>query len=129
MRWLRFLTVSVLFSTTTAFAADPEPITPGEAAKKVDEKVVVEMEVKSSGGNRNHYLNSETDYQSEKNFTIFISKDHIERFKKAGIESPATHYLKKVIRISGTVVLEQKKPRIVVTEPKQITIVEKDKKS
>lgn len=129
MKWLRFLIASIMTSTMTAFAADPSPITPAEAAKKVDEKVVVEMEVKSSGGNRNQYLNSEADYEDEKNFTIFISKDHLDRFKKAGIESPAKHYLKKVIRVSGTVVLEQKKPRIVVTEPKQITIVEKEKKS
>lgn len=128
MSWIRFSIVLLLASTTGTFAADPAPITPVEAAKKVDEKVVVEMEVKSSGGNRNQYLNSETNYEDEKNFTIFISKDHIERFKKAGIEAPAAHYLKKVIRVSGTVVLEQKKPRIVVTEPKQITVVEKEKK-
>ena len=33
------------------------PISPAEAAKKINEKVVVEMDVKSTGVHGNHYLN------------------------------------------------------------------------
>ena len=100
-------------------AEDVSPVTPAEAAKKVNEKVVVE----------NHYLNSEEDYKEIKNFTIFISKDHLDKFKKAGIESPSDHYKTKTIQVSGTVVLEKQKPWIKVTSPDQIKIVTKEKKS
>ena len=105
---------------------DP-PITPAAAAKKINEKVLVEMEVKSTGGRENHYLNSEEDFKDAKNFTIFISKDLIDVFKKAGIENPSMHYKEKVIQVTGTVVLEKEKPWIKVEEPDQIKIVTKEK--
>ena len=115
------------FPVLMAVAADITPITPAEAAKKINEKVVVEMEVKSSGGKNNHYLNSEVDFMSDKNFTIFISKDQLEKFKKAGVDNPSTHFKGKVIQVTGTVVLEKAKPWIKVEEPDQIEIVTKAK--
>jgi hypothetical protein len=110
-----------------AFAEDIVPITPAEAAKKINEKVVVEMEVKSTGGRENHYLNSEVDYKDAKNFTIFISKDHLEKFRKAGIEDPAEHFAGKTLQVTGMVVLEQKKPWIKVEDPDRIKVISKDK--
>jgi DNA/RNA endonuclease YhcR with UshA esterase domain len=115
-------------SACVAMAADVKPITPAEAAKKIDEKVVVEMEVKSTGGRENHYLNSEEDFKDAKNFTIYISKDQLEKFKKAGVESPSMHYKSKVIQVTGTVVSEKGKPWIKVEEPEQIKIITKEKK-
>lgn len=109
-------------------AAEVKPITPAEAAKKINEKVLVEMEVKSTGGRENHYLNSEEDFKDAKNFTIFIAKDKLEKFQKAGIESPSTYYKDKKIQVSGTVVLEKEKPWIKVEEPDQIKVITKDKK-
>src|SRR5262249_8497227 len=113
--------------TLIAVAAEDTPITPAEAAKKVNEKVLVEMEVKSTGGRNNHYLNSEKDFNSDKNFTIFISKDHLEKFKKAGVENPSMHYKDKLIRFSGKVVLKNQNPWIKVDDPDQIKIVTKEK--
>ena len=103
----------------------PKPITPAEAAKKVNEKVTLQMQVKSTGGNENCYLNSEDDFKLDANFTIFISKDVKEKFKKAGIEGPAEHFDQKTILVTGTVILFQKKPRIALMEIDQIKIVEK----
>ena len=112
-----------------AVAADQTaPITPAEAAKKVNEKVVVLMEVKSTGGRGNRYLNSEEDFKDPKNFFIFISKDDVEKFTKAGIEKPEEHYKGKTIEVTGTVVVEKEKPQIKVEKPEQIKIVEKEKK-
>jgi len=121
---LALCSVSVLM----AVAAEIKPITPAEAAKKINEKVQVEMDVKSTGGRENHYLNSEEDYRDAKNFTIFIAKDHLEKFKKAGIESPSMHFKSKLIQVTGTVVLEKEKPWIKVEEPDQIKVIEKEKK-
>jgi hypothetical protein len=106
----------------------PKPLTPVEAAKKVKEKVTVEMVVKSTGGNENCYLNSEEDFKLDSNFTIFLPKDTKDKLKKAGIEDPYEHYLNKTIQVTGTVILfEQKKPRIAVTEVDQIKIIETKK--
>ena len=68
---------------------EPKPVTPAEAAKKLNEKVTVEMVVKSTGGRENCYLNSEDDFKLDANFTVFISKDAKEKLKKAGIDNPA----------------------------------------
>jgi DNA/RNA endonuclease YhcR with UshA esterase domain len=112
-----------------AFAEDPpKPISPAEAAKKVNETVTVSMLVKSTGGRENCYLNSEEDFNLAMNFTIFISKDAKEKLKKAGIENPAEYYNKKTIEVTGKVILfEGKKPRIPITEADQIKVVEKAK--
>lgn len=105
-----------------------KPLTPAEAAKKVKEKVTVEMVVKSTGGMENCYLNSEEDFKLDSNFTIFLPKDTKDKLKKAGIEDPYEHYLNKTIQVTGTVILfEQKKPRIAVTEVNQIKIIETKK--
>ena len=127
MRYSRLMFATILFSTSIALGDDVSPITPAEAAKKINEKVVVEMEVKSTGGKENHYLNSQEDFKDDKNFTIFISKDHLDKFKKVGIESPSAHYKAKVIRVTGTVVLEKLKPWIKVTDPDQIKVITKEK--
>lgn len=128
MRCIGLLMIGLYCSTTLARAEDVVPLTPAEAAKKVNEKVVVELDVKSSGGRSNQYLNSEKEFTDPKNFTIFIAKDHLEKFKKAGIENPSLHFKGKVIQVTGKVVLEQQKPWIKVDEPDQIKVISKEKK-
>lgn len=106
----------------------PKPLTPAQAAKKVREKVTVEMLVKSTGGSENCYLNSEEDFKLDANFTIFIPKETKEKFKAAGIEEPAEYFLDKTVQVTGTVILfEKTKPRIAVTEVNQVKVIEKKK--
>ena len=119
--------LALILLASTVLAEEPAPITPAEAAKKVNEMVVVKLEVKSTGGRSNHYLNSEKEFTDAKNFTVFIAKDHLELFKKAGVENPAQHYKGKVIQVSGKVVLEQQKPWIKVSDPAQIKVVTQEK--
>ncbi len=124
---LHSVLVCLLLVPVLVMADEPplKPITPAEAAKKLKEKVTVEMRVKSTGGRENTYLNSEEDFKLDANFTIFLSKDVKEKFKKAGVEDPAAHFKLKTIQVTGTVILFEKKPRIAITEPGQIKIVEK----
>ena len=100
-----FALLLALSLLVTARAADPpaKPIAPAEASKKVDEKVTVEMEVKSTGGKEVAFLNSESDFKDAKNFTVFIPEAALEKFKKAKIEDPKTFYKGKTVRVSGTV--------------------------
>ncbi len=117
----------ILLAVTFAAGDDPaiRTVAPAEAAKKVDQKVTVEMEVKSTGGRSNRYLNSEIDYKSPDNFTIFIGKDALPQFKDAKIDDPAVYYKGKTIRVTGTVTVYDGEPRIEVEKPEQIQVVEK----
>lgn len=128
---MRACAVLVLLLAPGLLGADDKgakPLTPAEAAKRVNEKCVVQMEVKSTGKTRDGdaaFLNSEENYRAEKNFTVFLDKDALEKFKKAKIDDPAAHYKGKTIRVTGTVKLYRDKPEIAVAEPDQIQIVEK----
>ena len=117
----------VFVAVPVLLAADPQgtAISPAEAAKKVNEKVTVEMEVKSTGGKDNWYLNSEVSFKDDKNFTVMIPKDSVEKFKKNKIDDPDVTYKGKTIKVTGTVTLYREKPQIKVEDPDQIKIVTK----
>lgn len=105
-------------------------LTPAEAAKKVDEKVTVEMEVKSTGGNSSAtFLNSATNFRDPENFTIVVFQSSLERFKKAGIEDPASHFKGKTIQVSGVVVKYRERIEIIAENPEQIKVVGKEGES
>jgi DNA/RNA endonuclease YhcR with UshA esterase domain len=124
--------VAVLLATPALLRADDpdrKPIAPAEAARHINEKCVVEMEVKSTGKSRDGnavFLNSETDFKDKNNFTIFLGgKELLEKFKKAKIDDPAAHFKDRTIRVTGTVKLYREKPEIAVDDPDQIQVVEK----
>ena len=132
------LILLVLLSVVPAFAlaqeASSKPLTPAEAAKKVEMKVTVEMEVKSTGGRNNAYLNSHADFRDAANFTIFIPQGALPKFAAAKIDKPAEYYKGKTIQVTGTVTLydtpssavkHETKPQIRVQDPAQIKVVEK----
>jgi hypothetical protein len=99
------------------------PLTPSEALAKVDQKVSVLMEVRSTGGNTARYLNSEADFRGEKNFAVFIPNVALAAFKQAGVEDPGKHFYGKTILVTGTVAVAQHRPQIRVENPSQIKIV------
>jgi len=117
------LVLTFLLLARHGAAQEPvRPIGPEEALKKVDQKVTVLMEVKSTGGNTARYLNSETDFRFEKNFAIFIPNIALAAFKKAGIEDPGQYYKGKTIVVTGMVVISQERPQIRVENPDQIKL-------
>lgn len=122
--------VPLIALVLTAVAADApvKPITPAEAARRVNEKVTVEMRVQSTGGRTNCYLNSEEDFKDEANFTVFIPKETLDKFKEVKIEDPATYFKDKTIHVTGRVIRVMEKPRIVIQDPAQIKVLEEAKK-
>jgi DNA/RNA endonuclease YhcR with UshA esterase domain len=125
MRPTAILLALVLVATAACGDDKTEkPITPAEAAKKLNEKVTVEMVAKSTGGNTACFLNSETDYKDDKNFTLFPDTT-LEKFKKAKIEDPKTYYKGKTVHVTGTVMTYREKPQIKIEEPDQIKVIEK----
>lgn len=128
---MRLLMVAVLGSLLWLSAVRSEepakPLTPAEAAKKVNETVTVQMEVKSATTTKNgvSYLNSEADFKSDKNFTVFIDKGATAKFKDAKIDDPAAHFKGKTVEVKGKVTLFKDRPQIKLDGPDAIKVVEK----
>lgn len=122
--WMSALLVPVV--SFSLFAADePTPLTPAEAAKKIDKEVSVKMEVKSASlRGEVGFLNSETNFKDEKNFTIFLGSKTLTKFKDAKIDDPAAHFKGKTIIVKGKVTLHMDKPQIILDGPGSIKIVE-----
>jgi hypothetical protein len=72
-----------------------------------------------------YFLNSEPNYKTDGNFTLFIPKAGAAKFKKAGIDDPAEHFNGKKVRATGTVKLYKERPEIVVEDAKQIELIDK----
>ncbi|QDU23138.1 hypothetical protein [Urbifossiella limnaea] len=123
----RFVLSTALAALSMGFvlAQDAAPLTLADAPKKVDQKVTVEFEVKSTGGKAGVYLNSEADFKSDKNFTVFLPAKAVEKFKAAKVDDPAAHFKGKTVRVTGTVTLFKEKPQIKVEGPDQVKVVEK----
>jgi pimeloyl-ACP methyl ester carboxylesterase len=69
------------------------------------------------------YLDSETDFHDPKNLGIVITRAEAAKFHRAGIADPAIHFQGKTIRVKGTVLLKDKRPRMEVNAPEQIELV------
>jgi DNA/RNA endonuclease YhcR with UshA esterase domain len=120
--------VLLLIVPAFALAQDAKPISAEEALKKVNEEVTVELEIKSTGENRNKtmtYLNSEASFRSDKNLTLLIEKKNEEKFVKAGVMNPKDYYKGKTVRVTGKVTLFMDRPQIKLESPEQIKVVEK----
>jgi DNA/RNA endonuclease YhcR with UshA esterase domain len=119
--------LTLLLLPASALADDPKPLSTEDAAKKVNEKVTVEMDVKFVGQSQSGmvFLNSMNNRNDPKNFVVVLKKENAEKLKKALRAEPKDHYKNKTIRVTGTVTLYMNKPQIEVTEPDQVKVVEK----
>jgi hypothetical protein len=121
---LAAIVVLEMFLVGVGFAQDARPLTPAEALTKVDQKVTVAIDVKSTGGKTARFLNSESDFRAEKNFAVFIPNIALAAFKKANIEDPGEYYKGKSIIATGNVEMSQGRPQLRVESPVQIKVVE-----
>jgi alkaline phosphatase D len=103
-------------------------LTPAEAAAKVNEKVTLEMTVKTTGKARDGsrvFLNS-ADFRDKDNFTVVLDVRKVgEALKAAGVADPQAYYRGKTVRVTGTVTLFRDSPQVVVEDAGQISVVEK----
>src|SRR5262249_2524559 len=105
------LVLCYVLAAVLGYADDAKPLTPEEAAKKVGEKVTVEMEVKSTGKSKGvYFLNSKADFKDKDNFTLFVGKEGAASLLEAKVEDPSTHFKGKTVRVTGTVKLYREKP-------------------
>jgi DNA/RNA endonuclease YhcR with UshA esterase domain len=124
--WMFALLGSLLWLSLAAAEDPPRPIGPAEAAKKVNEEVTLQMEVKSAALRQGGcFLNSEENFKDAKNFTAFIDKAGLAKFKEAKIEDPAAHFKGKTVQVKGKVLLYRDRPEIKLAGPDAIKVVEK----
>jgi DNA/RNA endonuclease YhcR with UshA esterase domain len=123
MRHFPALLIVLWFSPAVFAQPAPKVVTPAVAAKSIDQKVILQMEVKSTGGNSNRYLNSTSDYKDPNTFTIYIPEAVVPKFKQTPVGDPALYYKGKTIQVTGTVTLYKEKPQITIDEPTQIKVV------
>jgi DNA/RNA endonuclease YhcR with UshA esterase domain len=124
-KWLGVLLVGLCVSGLSA-QEEPKVVTPDAAARLVNQQVTVEMAVKSAVTRDGVcFLNSHENFRDAANFTIFIGRELVTKFKDAKIEDPAAHFKGKVVRVKGKVTQYREKPQISLTKPEEITIVEK----
>lgn len=127
MRWL--LTFCLLFLPFFVLAQEGPALTPAEAVKKIDEKVTVEMEVKSAKDQREKagvvYLDSHDNFRSPENLAVVINRSACGKFKEAGVTDIAGKYKEQKIRVTGMVVKKDNRVQLIVSDPKQIVILEK----
>jgi len=117
---------------TPLYAEDETPqIKPDAAKEHLGKEVIVEFKVES-GYFKNEtspcFLNSKANKNDKANFVVVIFPKTLKDFKEAKIDDPALHYAGKVIKVKGKVEEYMEKMQIVVKSPKQITLVEEEKK-
>lgn len=119
------LFLAVLIATTASVQA-AEPVTPAEALNLIGTTASVAMQVKSTHVQRGlHLLNSETDFKTDGNFTVFIGTSAMKKFEEAGIKNPSEHYKDKKIVVTGMLQKYGRQAQIHVTGPDDVKISEK----
>jgi hypothetical protein len=106
------------------------PLSPLEAANRINEQVTVEMLVKAAKNCplcSQIFLDSEEDHHDPKNLAVAVTKTGKARFKDVRIDDPTLHFKGQVIRVTGVVTLKENRPQIEVDDPRQIEVVENNK--
>jgi hypothetical protein len=136
-----FLAVIVVLSIVPCFAADAPPaeskkadikvIKPDDAKQYDGKEVTVEFKVVAGRELESGvcFLNSSTDRNDPKRFTVFINSKGLKKFKEnPKTEKPADYFGKKTVRATGTIKQYHEAYEIEVSSPDQIVIVEEEKK-
>ncbi len=105
------------------------PLSPLEAANRINEQVTVEMLVRAAK-NCPHcsqiFLDAEQDHHDPDNLAVAVTETGAARFQGAGIDDPALRFKGRTIRVAGVVTLKDNRPRIDVDDPGQIEVVEEN---
>lgn len=107
-----------------------EPLTAAEVKARVGKPVTLLFVVRSTGTAQGRvFLNSADDHRSDDNFTVVLERSAVEALRKSGVTSPQEHFKGKMIQVSGTLSLFREKPQVLVSETKQVVLVEKSDES
>lgn len=104
----------------------PVRIQPAEARQHIGRRVEVVFEVrhtKNSEKRKTVFLDSEADFNDDKNLGIAINEQGLAELKeKRGVADPADFYEGKKIRVVGTVVMQEGRVYINVSLAEQLDL-------
>ena len=101
------------------------PLSPQEAANRVNEQVTVQMLVQAAKNCQRcslMFLDSEEDHHDARNFAVALTEIGKAKFREARIADPAGHFEGKTIRVTGVVTVKDNQPQIEVDDPGQIEV-------
>ncbi|HKI37259.1 MAG TPA: hypothetical protein VKA46_35725 [Gemmataceae bacterium] len=101
------------------------PVTPEEAAKRVDQVCAVEIRVNSTKSTEFYLFLNSKKYKESGNFAIAIKTSVLPEFKQIGIDDAERHFFGKTIVVTGTVSLYEGQPQIRVYNIEQIRNIHK----
>lgn len=125
--------IAVVFVTladevTTSQADEPKVIKATEARNHVGETCSITFKVRHTkhGVNRKTYfLDSEEDFQSDKNLGVQISEAVAATLKeKKSVTDPHVYYADKTIRVVGKIFLQEDRPSLTIEKPDEIDLVD-----
>lgn len=125
-----YLIILLIASLASRVAAEDKPlrIKADEARQHVGKQVEVVFKVKSTKNSvkrKTVFLDSEENFQDEKNLGIAISEVGVSDLKqKRGVEAPAEYYKDKSIRVVGEVVIENEHAYIKVDDADHLDLFE-----
>src|SRR5262249_49298544 len=102
------------------------PLSPIEAASRVNEQITVEMLVKAAKNCQRcalMFLDSEEDHRDPKNFAVPVSEIRYVKCREPQISVLAGHFKCKTIRVTGVVIVKAIQPQIEVDDARQIEVV------
>jgi len=127
--WLAALLAAVVVNEAALWSDAPtKPLTAVEARKKVGERILVEMTVRVAKDRLEKrgeiYLDAELDFRDEKNFAAVINRAGAAVFQQLGVNDFEKHFRGKTIRVKGLVTVVDDVPRIEISDPEQLELVE-----
>lgn len=98
-----------------------------QALRHVGERGDVEMVVRAARKLPEReicFLNSRKDHRATTTFTAVIFAEGLARFREAGIDNPALHFIDRKIRVRGLIEVREGRAQITVVHPDQVEVVE-----
>jgi hypothetical protein len=106
-------------------SASTPPLTPEEAAKRVDEECTVEMRVAHTHITDYYLMLDSKRYKEAGNFIIRIKKSVLPEIKEIGAGDPERYFFGKTIIVSGTVTRYEEQGVITVINQDQLKKIRK----
>lgn len=129
MRCLKvgLVVVGLTFPVALYGQVEKDTIGPDQVSEHVDQEIVVEMDVRSTGRGKAKngeliFLNSQQYYKHKTNFMVIIPGRVQTQFRSRGIK-PTDHFLNKKIEVRGKVQKHRGKYEMVLQDAGQLKII------
>lgn len=114
-------------SSVRAKLSTGEILSAAVIAQHLNKEVKVCLQVQATGQNKQGslvFLNSSPDFKSKDNLAVVLKAEALQQFQSMNIAEPRRHFQDKMIEVTGTLSAFRGEPQILVTDAKQIRVLE-----